>query len=628
MQKPSDFKTFQRDVRERLERNETTAVVHALAQRVLGQPGFLEYNWLARTLEQAVDGRAIPVPVGVLSTFTIESVRPLLRAIGFAHGLSIDPYFGGFQQLETEVLNPTSGLVRHSPTMVFFAWQLTDLAPTLWHSLLELSGEQRTQECSAVLARIRECVEGCRTNLPRAAQVLHTFVPPAASALGVLDFQDPRGHRVLVDELNAGLRDLAREHENVYLLDSEAVARQVGDATMVPGYFLRARAPLGPTAQVAFAQQYVSFARAVAGKTKKVVVVDLDNTMWGGVLGEDGIDGIRLGPDFPGNAFVAFQHELRQLSRRGVVLAINSKNNEGDVQEAFANHPHMVLALDEFAATRINWEDKAQNLRGLAEQLSLGLDSFVFVDDNPIELEIVQQQVPEVATVRVPDEPSLLPGLLSRSGYFDSVIYSEEDRKRTSFYRAEAGRQALQRATGDLEGFYRSLEMRLYVKSVGDAETPRVAQLTQRTNQFNMTTRRYSEADIRSFREDSGARVYCYRLTDRFGDNGIIAVIIVKSAGPQWEIDTFLMSCRVIGRTAETAMLALLAGEASAAGATALVGDVLPTKKNVPARQVYPDNQFEVAESLPDDGVRYRLSLPTDTLVVPEWIQVINEDGE
>jgi FkbH-like protein len=246
----------------------------------------------------------------------------------------------------------------------------------------------------------------------------------------------------------------------------------------------------------------------------------------------------------------------------------------------------------------------------------------VFIDDNPVELEIIQQQLPEVTLVQAPREAADLPGLLSRRGYFDHVIFSEEDRRRGEWYQAQAQRAQFARSSGDIESFYRSLAMRLTVLEVGDAELARVAQLTQRTNQFNMTTRRYSEADIRRFLGSSDHVVRAYRLEDRFGDNGVIGVVIMERAGDVCRLDTFLMSCRVIGRTVETAIVALIAEEARARQAVAVIGEFLPTKKNAPAREVYPKLGFgKVAES--ETCITWRLDLAGPRLDVPGWFEVL-----
>ncbi|MDY6836566.1 MAG: HAD-IIIC family phosphatase [Thermodesulfobacteriota bacterium] len=594
-----------------------------LARRALATPPFYEYPWLAKELARCV-AEPFTFRLGLLSTFTFEPIRHSLSAVALAQGFELKLYFGGFQQLEQEVMILGSGLARHKPQVIVVAWRLADLSPLLWHSPLDLTESKLQGEIEGVLDRAVELVRACRNNLPQSHLILHTVVPPDHPVFGVVDFQHPRGHQWITNSINAGLRKLATETEGVHLLDCEAVARRIhGEAWFDARHWYTARAPLAAEGLVALAYEYVKYLRALSGKTKKVLVTDLDNTLWGGILGEDGFNGIALGETYPGNAFLAFQWEMKMLSRRGVLLAINSKNNEADVREVFEKHQHMALDWNAFAAVRVNWQDKATNMVELAEDLSLGLDSFVFIDDNPYELEMVHQALPEVTVIKTPKEPSDLPGLLSRLGYFESVVYSDADRKRTEFYSAQAKRAELKRSSRDLDAFYRSLSMKLTVYEVGEAETPRVAQLTQRTNQFNMTTRRYSEVDIKYFRNSPAHLLRAYHLEDRFGDNGIIAVVVVKMDRETWYLDSFLMSCRVIGRAVETAILALLIQEAKRASAAVLKADFLPSEKNTPARDVYAKHGFRKVEESPE-CIQWEIDVAEASLEGPEFFEVID----
>lgn len=608
------------EINELIDGGDATRAYHKLADRTLGTPAIHEIPFLIKQME-ATCSNPHAISIGFLSTFTLEPIKPTLRALGLAHGFDIDPYFGPFGQFETELMNPASGLAQHAPQIVVFAWRLEDLAPRFHQEFLDCGADELASIVEDVKTRISALVDASRANLANAHILLHSFVAPNENPLGVIDYAHQAGRGAIVRELNEFLVDLRNTREGVQILDCNAVARRSGQAWHDVRYWYRARAPLGPEAQRELATEYVKFTRAISGRTKKVVVTDLDNTLWGGILGEDGVPGIQSGEDYPGNAFVAYQRELKELSRRGIVLAINSKNNEADVKEAFAKKAGMGVGWDDFVARRINWQDKAQNMRELAQELSLGLDSFVFVDDNPVEVEIIRQELPEVTVVQVPADPALLPGLLSQRGYFDSVIYSAEDRKRSEFYKAESGRRELQQSATDLESYYRSLGMKLTVYDVGEQETPRVAQLTQRTNQFNMTTRRYTETDIAQFRGSDKHRVRAYRLVDKFGDNGIIAVTITERKDDAEWIDTFLMSCRVIGRTVESSILSLAALEAKENGAKALIGDLLFTKKNIPARGVYAACGFDKVEDL-EDGERYQLDLSGDVPAVPDWMPV------
>lgn len=669
------FAEFQSEIKRLLADGHMVRARQRLAAATHAARGLHEFAWIAQT-HAKFGPAATTFPVAILSTVTLDTLRPVLQAEAGAHSLAVEPYFGGYGQLETE-LAPGGGAVRHEPKSVVFAWRLDDLAP----QLCVFSPETARREADSLLDRISNLLTLARQSLPNASLLLHSFVPPETGPLGVLDGEHTAGLTSLVRTLNERLRELARATPAAHVIDCERLARRSGAAWHDVRFYFRARAPYGVPALAELAHEYVKYFRAISGRTKKVLVVDLDNTLWGGIVGEDGVGGIHVGHEYPGNCFLAFQQELRQLSARGVVLAINSKNNEADVREAFARRAEMAVAWEDFAAYRINWQNKAQNMRELAEELSLGLDSFVFVDDNPAELEIIQQELPEVAVIAVPTEPAELPGQVTRSGLFDSLVFTPEDRQRTRMYRAETERRELERSTPDLESFWRSLGMKLTVYEVSAEETARVAQLTQRTNQFNMTTRRYSEADIEQFRRSGRHQVRAYRLEDRFGDHGIIGVSIVEvrtlapasgddirtlapasedlptrqtldhprapararvangvvqsSALPgefnsggmpafaDWSIDTFLMSCRVIGRTVEQTILTLIASAARAAGAKRLIGDLLPTKKNAPAQYVYPQFGFVASEPLPEGGTRYTLDLAGPVKPLPDWISVV-----
>ena len=612
-----DSRTLKESVQALLAEGDKAAAHRLLVERCFAGAPAHEYRWLAdRMAETSVD--AVTLKVAFLSTYTVEPLRELLRALALAHGVAVEFYFGGFGQLEQEVLKPGSGLEAFEPDAVVLAWRLEDLLP----GLSGVGG--RGDEDSVLETRLAALLDGLADGYQGSTVLAHTFDCPASVPMGVIDYEQPGGLRARVEHFNAVLRQCAESRPALHLVDTERVARRAGAAWFQPRHWYSARAPHGPAALLELSREYAAYLRALAGRTAKVVMLDLDNTLWGGVLGEDGADGVELGPDYPGNAFVAFQQELKGLAARGVLLVLNSKNNEDEVRGLFASHPHMLLGWDDFAASRVNWQDKASNAEELADELGLGLDSFVFVDDSPHELEVVGSRFPGVSTVQVPADPAELPGLLSRRGYFESLSFSAEDSRRGELYRAEGERKTLRGSSRSLDDFYRSLNMRLRVHEVGEGELARVAQLTQKTNQFNMTTRRYSEAETALLLTDDATVVRAYSLVDRFGDSGIVSVVIARKGSEAWELDSFLMSCRVIGRTVETAILALIADEARAASAGTLVGDFLPTKKNAPASGVYEAHGFvENGGADGEGGRRWSLDLGGDSAPrVPAWIEI------
>jgi FkbH-like protein len=426
----------------------------------------------------------------------------------------------------------------------------------------------------------------------------------------------------VVRQLNAELAGALSGIPDVHMLDYEGLAGEVGrrgwhDKKM---WYL-ARAPLSAAALPAVAAEYARYIAALRRPARKCMVVDLDDTLWGGILGEAGIAGLKLGPDYPGNAFADFQRALRQLKHRGVLLAINSKNNFDDAQEVFLSHPQMILRLEDFAAVRINWVDKPTNMLSIANELNIGLDSFVFADDSPTERDLMRRAVPEILTLELPPNPAEFADVLADSRAFERVTATREDQDRTEMYRAQRERRQAEQSALSLEDFLASLEMKVSIEPASGPSMNRVGELTQKTNQFNLTTRRYTTAQVAALAADPQYGVFHVRVVDRFGDNGIVGVAIVQEKDRCAFIDTFLLSCRVIGRTIETALLVFVEQWARRRGLDGIEGEYIPTAKNAPAADFFTRHGFE---QVGHDGnaKRWRLSLGHTELQWPAYMAV------
>jgi FkbH-like protein len=589
-----------------LEREPTSAACQAIA------------DVASRLNAKAAD--LVPVRVSLLANFTADLVAPVLVAHALSSRLLIDPYVAGYDTWIQEILDPSSGLRKRDTDVVVLALQLEAFSPALVSGFLELTAEQATAEVDAVADRIENAVSALRA-WSRAKLLIHTFPPPTLPALGILDVRLPIGQTAMVRRLNDRLARFAERQSDVYLIDLARLIASVGASRWQDArLWAMAKIPFSQAAVYALAGEYVRYLRAFKGLARKVLVVDLDDTLWGGILGEDGADGIRLGDQYPGSAFVDVQRAILGLHRRGVVLAINSKNNAEEVLDVLEKHSGMVLRPQHFAAMRINWQDKSTNMVEIADELGLSLDSFVFVDDSAVECERIRQALPEVLTVRLAGEPALRPGAILGLGAFDTLSYSEEDRQRGVLYRQEAERTRLRAGAQSLEDFYRSLDMELTVEQVGRAQLQRAADLTQRTNQFNLTTRRYTVDDLASALREPGCEGYTFRLKDRFGDNGIIGLAILEGAGPRLCISSLLLSCRVLRRTVEDAVLAFLLTRARERGASEVEGRYCPTRKNGQASGFYRERGFEPIESDGDTERFIRhVGVPIDS---PAWIAV------
>jgi len=562
--------------------------------------------------------------LAVLSSCTIEVLeRPLTAAL---RERDFEPTFwiAGFGQFRQEILDPQSGLYAHDPNVVLLYLDGEDLFRELLQNPFAPSSESRRAIGRRIGNDITSLADTIAARLPKATVVLNTTAIAPSGPLFGLEYNSEFGVNEAVEEYNRTLAEFTRDHAGAAVLDAAGLAATIGFAQWFDArMWYLARLRMSRKALLSLADGYAGLIMARLGKIKKCIAVDLDNTLWGGIIGEDGYDGIKLGEDGVGLAFAEFQEELLNLYRKGVLIAICSKNNPEDALQVIRNHPGMRLREDHFAALRINWEDKGSNLQAIAEELNIGLDSLVFIDDNPVERSWVRQSTPEVIVPEWPADPvdykAALLGVGAR--YFPKLGITAEDRKRGEVYQAQAARRQLAASRSNLEEFYHALEMRVRIGRANAFTFPRIAQLTQKTNQFNLTTRRYTESEIRAAADDERTEVFWLDLNDRFGASGVVGVLILKEQVPgEWLIDTFLLSCRVMGRTVENAFLAAVVQET---GASRLVGEYAPTAKNAPVKDVYQRLGFA---HLRDEGDRrlWVLENPQE-LGLPPWFQLTVE---
>ena len=363
--------------------------------------------------------------------------------------------------------------------------------------------------------------------------------------------------------------------------------------------------------------------REVAGRRRKCLVLDLDNTLWQGIIGEDGIEGVKLGGDYPGSVYLEFQKRILDLRNQGVMLAVNSKNNAVDAEAMIESHPEMLLKLEHFVARQINWLDKVENLKSIADDLNIGLDALVFVDDNPAECERVMSALPDVTVFQVPSDLATLPHQFSElCKLFDGVTISEEDNQRNEMYQQNQHRQAQQHAAASVKEFLASLEMTAEVDCLNEGNLARVVQLLQKTNQFNVTTRRHNQQFVAGLIGHDEWLSYVVRLKDKFGDNGIVFVALVRVSASQANIDTLLMSCRVIGRTLEHAVIPLIADDLLAQGIEVVNAEYIPTAKNKLVENLFGELGFAQVDSS-SERTQYSLSIAgKQGGVCPDYIAI------
>lgn len=413
------------------------------------------------------------------------------------------------------------------------------------------------------------------------------------------------------NEFNKNIIEFAAVHPNIKIIDFREFTNRYKQSEILDWkYYFISKMQVNPKLAKEFQEWFAQKADAIVGRRKKCLVLDLDNTLWGGILGEDGMQGIQIGGDYPGNAFSLFQEQLLELSKTGVVLTLCSKNNESDVLEALEKNPFLSLHKEHFAAYRINWENKAENVKALAQELNLGLDSFVFVDDNPSERELIRQMLPEVSVPEFPTKPYLLPAFcveLTRR-YFATYTATKEDAVRTLQYQANAERNAAQTQFTKFEDYLKSLDIRTDIREADAFSLPRVAQMAQKTNQFNLTTKRYSETDLQNLLTE-GAHIYTLSVQDKFGDSGMTGAIIITFPVPKTaHINSFFLSCRILGKKIEYTFLQEVLKQLQENGIQTITAEYRPTARNEVAKEFYESAGFAVV-SESEDGKEYRMEL-------------------
>lgn len=584
-------------------------------------PTIVNITRASRLLEPHRDALAgVSLRVACLSSFTFDPIVPALTLQGLRAGLAFDAFVAPFGQIEQALIDG-SCLGSFEPDVVLVAARLQDVCPGLYEGFNALNADQVEELVAGWLDRLRSALVAFRQR-SQAHVLVQDYDLPAWPALGIADRSAPLSQARTIADANARLSEMAASIENVYVMDYDALVARCGRANWQDARTaLYARIPVAPAHYWSLAGLYVRHVRPLYGLTKKVLVLDADNTLWGGIVGDVGTEAIALGHDYPGNAYVALQRRVLDLHHRGVVLCLASKNEPGTVEAVLEGHPEMVLRSEHFAAMRIGWDPKPESLRAMAADLNLGLDSFVFVDDSAVECELMRTALPQVLTVQLPADPAACPGVIASLDCFDQSAVSDEDRRRGSLYRAQGRRRALQTATVDMPTFYRGLEMSatLFVDHV--AHVARAAQLTNRTSQFNMHTVRCSEDDIRRFMEADDVCVVTLGLADRFGDNGVVGLAVVRLGQEEWVLGMLLMSCRVLGRTVEQTFVGWIADRARAGGAKRLVGEFVPTAKNRPFAGFFKDRGFVEAEPQ-GDVQRWTWALSEADLTPPDWFRI------
>jgi FkbH-like protein len=602
------------DIRARSEALKTAADGPALRAALSGldldRLGTGEYDILYRALQRPGEAgpRQPDVRVAVLSNFTLDLLPRVLSVRAAAEGVRTAGYVGPFAQHVQEVLDPGSGLHRFRPDLIFLALSLRRLRPDRMDAFATLSPDDRRALRKEIVDHLDTWAAGALERLP-ATLLIANFPVPARPLAGMADLKADYGEIEFFQELNLHLLRRFKDEARVRLVDADGLTARFGKERLLDRKLLYlAKMDWSPAFLPVVADELVRQIRAVRGQARKCLVLDLDNTLWGGVVGEDGAAGVKIGPGDPaGEAFLDVHRRLLALQAQGVLLAVCSKNNPADVAEVFATRPEIPLRPADFAAAEICWAPKPDGLRKIARTLNIGTDSLVFLDDNPVEIELVRRMLPEVEAVLVPSDPAEIPAFLDRLTFFERAAVLEEDRTKTEQYRQNRERGELRTAAGDLASFLESLGTELEIRRARPDDLPRAHQLFTKTNQLNCTTRRYTPADLERFAASPDHELWLARARDRFGDLGTIAAMLLAREDGALVVDSFLMSCRAMGRGIETALANHLKSRLRDTGARELRARYLPTAKNKPAETLWDEQGFRLVETGEDGEKRYVL---------------------
>lgn len=562
----------------------------------------------------------------VLRNITVEPIKSLISFYLLKLGFKAEIEFGNFDNILQDAYNVDFD--KRNVDLVIIFSNILSVSSSIFGNNFLLEGEEITKkEIEKLHQYYLDTIEAIRekSNCNILISDLEDIISPIH---GIYDNQIQNGQSALINEFNREIKtSIINQFSNVNFVNMNSCLTRVGINNYLDlRYWYRSKAPYTASALKEISFEISKFLRIFNGKAKKCIILDCDNTLWGGIIGEDGINKIKLGPDYPGSSFYDFQKEILNLYNRGIIIALCSKNNEMDVMNVLNNHSSMIIKSDHISISKINWKDKASNIREIASDLNIGLDSCVFVDDSDFETNLIKVELPEVEVLHVPVEKAYQNATLIRNcGLFEHLSISNEDKNRTETYKQNIQRNILRTKTKNLRNYYKSLEMETQVFIAKKIDVIRASQMTQRTNQFNLTTKRYSESDIENFLNSSAYDVILINLKDRFGVLGIIGMAIIEYKNTFAEIDTFLFSCRALGRELENLFLKIIMKRVEYKKYDLIKSTYISTKKNLQVQEFYEKNGFSLLKSNDKKVIKhYSLNLSQIDFSVPFFIKTLD----
>ena len=545
----------------------------------------------AKIINQGICDKKIRI--AFLGSFTLNGFEETIQVQCSEEKINCITYNAPYNQYNQEILNKNSDLYKFNPDIIFFLIDNRTILDNLFYFPYEYSEEDRKKFVDEKYLELENLIKTISENL-QSKLVITNFVIPTYSPFGIFESKVEFGLKDIVLDLNKKLKELCKNQDSVYLYDFNSFVTKFGERNVLEYkkmFFGDIKISFDTIPYLIY--EFVGYLKPLLGLNKKCIVLDLDNTLWGGIVGEEGFEGIKLGPDPAGRPFVEFQRVLKSLLKSGIILAINSTNNSEDAMKVIKEHPHMVLKEEDFACLKINWNDKIANMKDIAKELNIGLDSMVFFDDDPVNRELIKMSIPEIKTIDLPQDPSSYALILRDLNDFNVLKITDDDFKRAKMYSQEQERHDLESTTKNLDEYLKKLDIKVKVRLADKFSIPRISQLSLKTNQFNLTTKRYQEEEIKEFAKDDKMIVGCAEVEDKFGESGITNIFIIKKNNEEWILDTFLLSCRIIGRGIEEGILGKIIEMAKKEGVKKIKAQFIPTQKNKPAENFLSNYGFQ-----------------------------------
>ena len=559
------------------------------------------------------------IRVAFIGSSTLNGFEETIQVQCNEEKINCITYNSPYNQFNQEILNENSNLYKFKPDIIFLLIDNRTILENLFYfsnidSKIEYKKflEEKFNQLSNLINII---IKKTKSKI-----IIMNFVIPTYSSLGIFESKIEYGVKEIILDLNKKLKEFSRNKDSCYIYDFNSFVTKFGEKNILDYKKMN----YGDI-QIDFnlipylIYEFLGYVKPILGLNKKCIVLDLDNTLWGNIVGEDGFEGIKIGPYPEGRSFIEFQKVIKSLSENGIILAINSKNNQKDAMKVINEHPYMILRKNDFSCIKINWNDKISNMKEIAKELNIGLDSIVFFDDDPVNRELIKMSIPEINTIELPKDPSNYAQILRNLNDFNVLKITQDDTKRRIMYEQEQNRQKLESSTENLNEYLKKLNIKIKIKLDDKFSIARISQLILKTNQFNLTTKRYQEEEIKEFVDDQTIIVGCAEVEDKFGESGITNVFIIKKNSKEWVIDTFLLSCRIMGRGIEEAILGKILEIAKDKGIERIKANFILTEKNQPTKNFLKNYGFE------KDGENW-IFLLKNKIKIPDYLEVeLNE---